>query len=102
LVDVVSPGKTLMVEVSIYNLETEEVDFELSLQLIDTITNEVVIEKRKNISAGTLVVMMEKIDISEDIREGKYIVKGTARYQGAREGSVVAIEYVDVRSPYLN
>jgi len=103
LTDVIAPGKTLRVDVSIYNLGTKDVDLELSLQLVDTITNDIVVEKKENISiaAGSSVPRIEDINISEGVREGKYIVKGIARYQAEGEREVVSISYVDVRKSFF-
>ena len=100
LTDVIAPGKGLDVDVSIYNLGTEDADLELSLQLIDSITNEPVIEKNRNISLGNSAVLIERIDIQEDMREGKYILKCVVRYTDRRYGETVKIEYIDVRKSF--
>jgi len=103
LTDVIAPGRTLRVDVSIYNLGTKDVDVEFLLQLVDSITNDIVVEKTENISiaAGASIPRIEDLNISEGVREGKYIVKGIARYQGEGEREVVSISYVDVNKSFF-
>jgi len=103
LTDVIAPGKTLRVDVIIYNLGTKDVDVTFLLQLVDSITNDIVVEKTENISiaAGASIPRIEDLNISDGIREGKYIVKGIARYQGEGEREVISISYVDVSKSFF-
>lgn len=103
LIDVISPGKTLRVDVSLYNLGTKDVNVEFLLQLVDSVTSEIVVERTENISiaAGSNIPWIDNINISRGIREGKYIVKGIARYRGEGEREVVSISYVDVRKSFF-
>ncbi|MCG2782024.1 MAG: DUF87 domain-containing protein, partial [Candidatus Altiarchaeales archaeon] len=103
LMDVIAPGRTLRVDVSLYNLGTKDVDVEFLLQLVDSITNDIVVEKTENISiaAGASIPRIDDLNISEGVREGKYIVKGIARYQGEGEREVISISYVDVNKSFF-
>ncbi len=103
LTDVIEPGDKLGVETIIYNLdETKRLDVQLDLQLIDINTNEIIVETSDDIVVATTITQIEELDIPRNIKEGKYILKGTARYttdDKVRETS--NISYLTIRHKFI-
>ncbi|HII30085.1 TPA: DUF87 domain-containing protein, partial [Candidatus Woesearchaeota archaeon] len=99
IVDKISPGQTLRMQIDLYNLGKEKrVDVQLKLELVSPITDEIIITKEEAIAVETTVSVIKSMQIPRDIELGKYIIRGTAYYsnnnQTMRATSLAYIEVV--------
>lgn len=105
LTDVIEPGDKLKVEAIIYNLgEVKRVDAQLELQLIDISTNEIISRNNESLIVETTTTVIREINISKEIREGRYMVKGIARYsiEAGRTRDVSSFGYIAIRRSFFS
>jgi len=104
LADVIHPGEELEIEVNLFVFgDISKLYTRVVLQLIDQDIREVVEEVEKNILVQTSYSEVAKMNISSDIRLGRYLVKGIATYTDANNVTkeVVDLTYITVEQPFL-
>lgn len=104
LSDEVSPGDQVRVEVSIYNLGGRaRVDSHLTLQVVDIVTNDPLVEIYDNITVERTVSVVKALNMSRDIPEGRYVVRGIVSYVdlGGNLQYVSAVGYVTVKKSFF-
>gem|GEM_PF-4897673 len=102
--EVVSPGDQLRAEASIYNLGGRgKVEGELLIQFVDIRTNDVLVERSDNISVETTVSVVKALNLSANIPEGRYVVRGRISYVdlAGNVQYVSSIGYVTVRKAFF-
>ncbi|MEM4347914.1 MAG: DUF87 domain-containing protein [Candidatus Altiarchaeota archaeon] len=83
--EMISPGQTLRVDTTLYNLGgSGKIDLDLIIQLIEPISNNIIIEQTQKASVETSTSVITEINLSKDIPEGRYIIRGIAEF--SREG----------------
>ncbi len=105
LTDIIEPGDKLKVEATIYNLGgVKRVDARLELQLIDISTNEIVSMSNESLIVETTTTVIREINVSNDVREGRYMIKGIARYsiEAGRARDVSSLAYISIRRSFFS
>ncbi|MFH1788095.1 MAG: hypothetical protein ABH834_01790, partial [Candidatus Altiarchaeota archaeon] len=100
----ISPGEQMRVEASIYNLGGRaKVEGELAIQFVDIQTNDVLFERTDNVSVETTVSVVKALNITSDVPEGRYVVRGKVSYidQGGNLQQVSSIGYVTVQKSFF-
>ncbi len=103
LSDRISPGDKLRVSTTLYNLGAAGgIDVSLTLQLIDPSTNNIITEEIREVRVETETTTITELNVSSNIREGKYVIRGIARF--SREGGKsqeISIAYVEIRRSFF-
>jgi hypothetical protein len=106
LTDVVAPGEDLYLRISAVNFgDTESVDIEFDLQLIDLSNNDVVARFEDRFVVETVIGLTKNFPIASDIEPGKYMIQGIAYYSNVElEGTMQAssIAYVKVQHDFVD
>jgi hypothetical protein len=101
--EVVTPGETLGVQTTLYNLGgAAKIEVNLIIQLIDTETNNPVLEETQKVEVETTRSTITELNLSMDIKEGRYIIRGIAQF--TREGTQaqeIAIAYVTIQKSFF-
>jgi len=105
LTETIAPGETLRLQTDLLNLgKTKIVDVQFDLQLVDVETAEIVARQEEAFAVETSTSVVKNLTIPENVKVGKYMVKGTAYYSNVElDGTMQAssIAYVDVQYPLL-
>ena len=99
---VISTGETLRIETTLYNPgSAEKLDVQLTHQIIDPSTNEVIVEKIESTVVENTESLITGVDMPEDTAEGRYIVKSVATFNhDGTKKQATSIAYVTVQKPF--
>jgi len=103
LTDTVEPGQSIKVQVNIYNRGEIKRNVNLSLQLIDVNTEDIITTTDDSIQVEKTVSITKNLTVPQDAIEGQYILKGTATYLGMmnRTKTVDDLTYITVRRSFF-
>lgn len=96
----ISPGQTLRVDTTLYNLGgSGKIDVDLAIHLVDTSTNNILIEQTQKASVETSTSVITEINLSKDIPEGRYIIRGIAEFsrEGVKVEPAVDVAHITIK-----
>ena len=75
----------------------------MTIQFVDIQTNDVLFERTDNVSVETTVSVVKALNITGNVPEGRYVVRGKVSYvdQGGSVQQVSSIGYVTVRKSFF-
>mgnify|MGYP006282712183 CR=1 FL=1 len=102
IVNTIPPGEDLKLQIDVYNLgKTARVDVNLTYQLVDALTDEVITEKQESIAVETTLSHIRTLSVPEDARLGKYLIRGTSTYLSYNKTSFASsLAYVTIAQPW--
>jgi uncharacterized membrane protein len=102
--DSVEPGETLRLQADLFNLgETDKINVQFDMQLFDMETGLIIVKTEEELVVQTNLSTIEELEIPENVKPGKYLVKGTAYYYNLEQNmQASSITYVNVQPSFLN
>jgi hypothetical protein len=101
----IPPAETLDVQITLYNLGESDLRVRVDLQLVDVNTKQILSgeEHEYLVEGNGYISPIEKLNITGNVSEGRYIVKGITYYEirGGREREISSMAYIEVRKPFL-
>jgi len=100
----IEPGKDILVYANIYNPKNVGRDVNLTIQLVEIASNNVLNETNLFQRVDKTTTLTGRLHIPENLGIGRYIVKGIIRYRGLgnRTEEVDDVDFIHVEKPFFN